>query len=98
AAAEQDVGARRDLGRHPVVEIVVHLLGQLFIRKGCEVDLRRFVRHAGCASAAVWLVACSTMRNRAVSWNLRRRAYQSRGSMSRVLSVEWPFAGLTGLA
>ena len=43
AAAEQDVGALDDLGRHPVVEVVVHLLGELVVGQRGEVDLRVLV-------------------------------------------------------
>ena len=46
AAAEQDVRALDDLGGHAVVEVVVHLLGELVVGERREVDLRVLVlRH-----------------------------------------------------
>jgi len=46
AAPEQDVGPLDDLGGHAVVEVVVHLLGELVVGKRREVDLRVLVlRH-----------------------------------------------------
>ena len=43
AAAEQDVRALDDLGGHAVVEVVVHLLGELVVGQRREVDLRVLV-------------------------------------------------------
>ena len=43
AAAEQDVRALDDLGGHAVVQVVVHLLGQLGVGQGGEIDLGVFV-------------------------------------------------------
>ena len=39
ATAEQDIRALHDLGGHAVVEVVVHLLGQLLVGEGRQVDL-----------------------------------------------------------
>ena len=46
ATAQQDVGPLDDLGRHAVVEVVVHLLGELVVGQRREIDLRVLVlRH-----------------------------------------------------
>ena len=52
AAAQEDVRPLDDLGLHAVVEVVVHLLGQLVVAEGREVDvLGLVVRHAGAPPA-----------------------------------------------
>ena len=43
AAAQQDVRALDDLGRHAVVQVVVHLLGELGVGQRREIDLRVLV-------------------------------------------------------
>ena len=45
AAAEQDVRALDDLLAHPVVEVVVHLLDELVVGQGVEVDVLEVVGH-----------------------------------------------------
>ena len=49
AAPEQDVRALDDLGGHAVVEVVVHLLGELVVGERREVDLRVLVLRHRCS-------------------------------------------------
>ena len=65
AAAEEDVRPLGDRVREPVVEVVVHLLGELLIREAREVDvLEVFLRHPN--SRCPSLVGGSTSWNGAV--------------------------------
>ena len=62
AAAEQDVRPLDDLGRHAVVEVVVHLLDELVVGQGREVDLLVLVlRHPAVWSSASRGSTCGTV-------------------------------------
>ncbi len=80
AAAQQDVRALDDLRRHAVVEIVVHLLGELGVGQTREVDVLVVVGHllvpevvrcvgvrrSSVVGSSFVVPEGSTMRNRAV--------------------------------
>ena len=69
AAAQQDVRALRDLLRQAVVEVVVHLLGELVVVEAREVDVLEIVGRHPYSRPSVScrpVCPCSTSWNRAV--------------------------------
>ena len=96
AAAEQDVGALDDLGGHAVVEVVVHLLGELVVGQRREIDLRVLVLgHPGLLLDR-GVPRCGTVPYDGTAWE--PESSRAEGPMSRVQSIERAFAVLAALA
>src|SRR4029450_3915761 len=61
AAPEQDLRPLDDLVLHPVVEVVVHLLDELVVREGVEVDVLQVVGHRFGAPMGSRVPRCGTV-------------------------------------
>ena len=69
AAPEQDVRALDDLVLHAVVQVVVHLLDELVVGEGVEVDVLEVVGHRRAPGGAVKSVVASVGSRGSTSWN-----------------------------
>ena len=67
AASEQDLGPLDDLLFHPVVQIVVHLLDELLVGQGVEVDVLVIVGHV--VRSGPWWWGGGSVRGGSTSWN-----------------------------